>query len=173
MRCKTFIAATISIALAHTTCAKVEFFYQLASRDYLRKILTETTEPVHAVREIPRYVIDAARTITGDDFRLANPNERYVSGCGRILPDDAHLPIRQLVFATKSPSHIILFYHRGGGYAGAECVLAFSIDPVRRDAHPVLVGTYLGSRPLQSLPDLRRAIARNEIQQYRPTFLDF
>jgi hypothetical protein len=173
MRRHAVLVTAIGLAFVHTTFAKAEFFYQLASGDYLRKILSETTEPVHSVREIPRYVIAAARKITGDDFRLANPNERYVSGCVRILPDDANLPIRQLVFATKSPSHLIMFYRRGGSIAAAECVLAFSIDPTRKDAQPVLVGTYLGSQPLTSLPDLRRAISRNEIQQYRPTFIDF
>jgi len=162
------------LVLGHPAFAKEKFFYRLASADYLRKILTETTEPVRSVREIPHYVIAAARKITGDDFRLANPNERYISGCVRILPDDANLPIRQMVFATKSPSHFIICYHRGGGYAQAWCVLAFSIDSAKGDAQPVLVGTHwASSKPPESLSELRSAVARNEIQQYRPTFLDF
>jgi hypothetical protein len=173
MRCPAFLVSLAAMErIAHPAIAKVKFFHELAGGSYLRKILTETSEPVHSVREIPRYVIAAARRITGDDFRLANPDERYISGDARILPDDAGLPMRQLVFATRSSSHFIIFY-RHGGYGQGQCVLAFSIDPARKDAQPVLVGCYLGSQPVTSLADLRRAIARNEVQQYRPTFLDF
>ncbi len=172
MRWHAFAISALFIALADATAGNAKFFYDLASGSYLRKILAETTQPVASAREIPRYVLVAARRITQDDFKLANPNERYISGCGVILPDDAGLPYRQLVFATRSPSHILIFY-RHGGYAQGECVLAFRIDSARRQAEPVLVGRYVGSRPVESLDDLRHAFARNDVQQYRPTYIDF
>jgi hypothetical protein len=172
MRWQVFITTALVVALADTATANTKFFYDLASGSCLKKILCETTQPIGSVHKIPRYVLAAARRITQDDFKLANPNERYISGCGVILPDDAGLPYRQLVFATQSSSHILIFY-RHGGYAQGECVLAFRIDPARREAEPVWVGRYVGSRPVESLDDLRRAFARNDVQQYRPTYIDF
>ena len=173
MRCLALFASLfIATSVANRISAEVKFFYELAGGKYLQQILTETTEPVHAVSEIPPYVIAAARRITQDAFKLANPNEPYISGCVRILPDDAGLPTRQLVFATKSSSHFLIFYRHGGAAQG-QCVLAFKIEPAQKIAEPVLVGSYLGSQPVESLPDLRQAFARNEVQQYRPTYLDF
>ena len=173
MRHRTLIAAlTASLVLLNSALADVKFFYELAGGKYLQQILTETTEAVQSVRDIPPYVIAAARRITQDDFELANPGERYISGCGRILPDDAGLPDRQLVFATKSASHFLIFYRHGGAVQG-QCVLAFKIEPAEQIAEPVLVGRYLGSGPVESLADLRSAFVRNEVQQYRPTYLDF
>jgi len=173
MRCHTLLVPIAAFALmAQPAWADVKFFYELAGGKYLQQILTETTDSVQSVRDIPAYVIAAARRITEDDFKLANRDERYVSGCGRILPDDAGLPSRQLVFATKSSSHFLIFYRRGGAAQG-QCVLAFRIEPDQQIAEPVLVGCYLGSEPVESLVDLRRAFARNEVQQYRPTYLDF
>jgi hypothetical protein len=173
MRCHALLALIAPLAfIAQPACADVKFFYELAGGKYLQQILTETTEPVRSVRDIPPYVIAAARRITQDDFKLANPDERYVSGCGRILPDEAGLPVRQLVFATKSASHFLIFYRHGGAAQG-QSVLAFKIEPDQQIAEPVLVGSYLGSEPVESLADLRRAFARNEVQQYRPTYLDF
>jgi hypothetical protein len=173
MRGHTLLAPIAAFALiAEPAWADVKFFYELAGGKYLQQILTETTEPVQSVGDIPPYVIAAARRITEDDFKLANRDERYISGCGRILPDDAALPVRQLVFATKSGSHFLIFYRHGGAVQG-QCVLAFKIEPDQQIAEPVLVGSYLGSEPVESLADLRRAFARNEVQQYRPTYLDF
>jgi len=173
MRCHALFALLIiATAVANPVSAEVKFFYELAGGKYLQQILTETNEPVHSVGDIPPYVIAAARRITQDDFRLANPNERYISGCVRILPDDTDLPTRQLVFATKSSSHFLIFY-RHGGVAQGQCVLAFKIEPDQKIAEPVLVGCYLGSEPVESLAALREAFARNEVQQYRPTYLDF
>jgi hypothetical protein len=121
MRCHALFAlAIIATAVANPVSAEVKFFYELAGGKYLQQILTETNEPVHSVGDIPPYVIAAARRITQDDFRLANPNERYISGCVRILPDDTDLPTRQLVFATKSSSHFLIFY-RHGGVAQGQC----------------------------------------------------
>ena len=173
MRCHPLLGPIAAFALiTHSAWADVKFFYELAGGKYLQQILTETTEAVQSVRDIPPYVIAAARRITQDDFKLANRDERYISGCGRILPDDAGLPVRQLVFATKSSSHFLIFYRHGGAAQG-QCVLAFKIEPDQQIAEPVLVGCYLGSKPLESLADLRAAFARNEVQQYRPTYLDF
>jgi hypothetical protein len=173
MRCHPLLGPIAAFALiTHSAWADVKFFHELAGGKYLQQILTETTEAVQSVRDIPPYVIAAARRITQDDFKLANRDERYISGCGRILPDDAGLPVRQLVFATKSSSHFLIFYRHGGAAQG-QCVLAFKIEPDQQIAEPVLVGCYLGSKPLESLADLRAAFARNEVQQYRPTYLDF
>ena len=173
MRCHVFFASLVAAtAVANPVSAEVKFFYELAGGKYLQQILTETSEPVHSVREIPDYVIAAARRITQDEFKLADPGARYISGCVRILPDDAGLPTRQLVFATKSPSHFLIFYRHGGAAQG-QCVLAFKIEPPEKIAEAVLVGCYLGSQPVESLADLRQAFARNEVQQYRPTYLDF
>ncbi len=166
------VALSVSMILLNSALADVKFFYELSGGKYLQQILTETIEPAHSVSEIPDYVIAAARRITQDEFKLANPNEQYISGCVRILPDDAGLPVRQLVFATKSSSHFLIFYRHGGAAQG-QCVLAFRIEPAQKIAEPVLVGCYLGSEPVESLADLRRAFTRNEVQQYRPTYLDF
>jgi hypothetical protein len=173
MRCHALFASLVlATSVANPVSADVKSFYELAGGKYLQQILTETTEPVQSVRDIPEYVIAAARRITQDDFKLANPDERYISGCGRIPPDDADLPVRQLVFATRSSSHFLIFYRHGGAAQG-QCVLAFRIESAEKIAEPVLVGCYLGSQTVESLPDLRQAFGRHEVQQYRPTYLDF
>src|SRR5207249_459353 len=93
--------------------AREQYFYKLTSDSYVRHMLATTTQPVKSVQEIPSYVIKAARDITGDDFRLANPGERYRSSDAGIAGDEK-LPFRQLQWATRSASHIIICYHRGG-----------------------------------------------------------
>jgi len=80
--------------------------------------------------------------------------------------------IRIYQLDSSSSSHFLIFY-RHGGVAQGQCVLAFKIEPDQKIAEPVLVGCYLGSEPVESLAALREAFARNEVQQYRPTYLDF
>jgi len=64
MRCLALFASLlIATSVANRISAEVKFFYELAGGKYLQQILTETTEPVHAVSEIPPYVIAAARRI--------------------------------------------------------------------------------------------------------------
>ena len=86
------------------------------------------------VQGIPSYVIKTAREITVSDFRLANPNQRYRSSDAGIAGDEK-LPFRQLQWATRSASHIIICYHRGG-MGQAVCVLAFQLEPAQRLANP-------------------------------------
>src|SRR5258708_6040592 len=152
--------------------AREQYFYKLASDSYVRQMFATTTQPVKSVQEIPSYVMKAAREITGDDFRLANPGQRYRSSDAGIAGDEK-LPFRQLQFATRSDSHIIICYHRGG-LAQAVCVLGFALEPAQRVANPVLVATLTSmSEPYGTLEDIRRAFERGKLQPYRPTFLDF
>jgi hypothetical protein len=70
-------ALALCVLIPREEIAHERFFYKLASDDYVRKMFATTIQPMKSVQELPRYVIKAARDITGDDFRLANPNERY------------------------------------------------------------------------------------------------
>jgi len=168
------VSATLAVLAlsAVSTVASEQYFYKLAGDSYVRHMFATTTQPVKSVREIPAYVIKAAREITGDDFRLASPGERYRSSDAGIAGDEK-LPFRQLQWATRSNSHIIICYHRGG-LGQAVCVLAFQLEPAQRIANPVLVATLTSmSEPYASLADIRRAFDHGKLQQYRPTFLDF
>jgi hypothetical protein len=167
-------SATLTLLLSSALFlfARDQYFYKLASDSYIRHMFATTTQPVKSVREIPNYVIKAAREITGDDFRLANPGERYRSSDAGIAGDEK-LPFRQLQWATRSDSHIIICYHRGG-LGQAVCVLAFALEPAQRVANPVLVATLTSmNEPYASLADIRRAFEHGKLQPYRPTFLDF
>lgn len=174
MSARGFFTAILVSALPLVThgAGKQSFFHQLASDSYIRNMFATTTQPVRSVRQIPSYIIKAARQITGDDFRMADPKERYISGCGMILPDDNGLPFRQMRFATKSDSHFIICYHRGGA-AQAVCILAFVLDPPKKSAEPVLVAQISMSEPYETLANIRRAFAAGKLDQYRPTYIDF
>ena len=155
-----------------TSCASEHYFYKLASDDLIRKMFATTTTPLSSVRDIPSYVVKAARDITGDDFRLADRNQRYIA-TDVVLPGDRGLPHRQLQIATRSDSYVLLAYH-AGGYGQGFCVLAFAITPKEKHAHPVLVATLTDFRePHETVSDLARAFERGKLQQYRPTSLDF
>jgi hypothetical protein len=168
------IASAILILLASSSLlvAREQYFYKLASDSYVRHMFATTIQPVKSVQDIPSYVIKAAREITGDDFRLATPGERYRSSDAGIAEDEK-LPFRQLQWVTRSESHIIICYHRGG-LGQAVCVLAFTLEPAQWVANPVLVATLPSmSEPYGSLADIRRAFDHGKLQPDRPTFLDF
>jgi hypothetical protein len=168
------LSATLTVlALSSmSVVARDQYFYKLASDSYVRHMFATTTQPVKSVQDIPGYVIKAAREITGDHFRLANPGERHRSSDAGIAGDEK-LPFRQLQFATRSDSHIVICYHRGG-LAQAVCVLAFALEPAQRVANPVLVATLTSmSEPYGTLADIRHAFERGKLQPYRPTFVDF
>jgi hypothetical protein len=166
----------ISLVLAPlallTSCAREHYFYKMASDELLRKMFATTTTPIPSVREIPPYVIKAAREITADDFRLADRNQRYLA-TDVVLPGDRGLPHRQLQIATRSDKYVLLAYN-AGGYGQGFCVLAFAITPEEKLAQPVLIATLTDWRaPHETVADLARAYERGKLQEYRLPSLDF
>ena len=139
----------------------------IQSDNYVRDILQTTTDPIPSIRQFPRSVMRALGDIASQQpFRIADAGQPY-NATDAIL--DPKLPFRRLIFATKSSKHFLVCYMRGG-FASAVCIVAFATD-TKDSARPVLIATMW--TPCESLKQLQKAFEQHDLNQYRPTSMDF
>jgi len=151
-----FCCATDCVVIAQTT----------TSEKYKQDLLNDTDQPVSVAEAIPSSVTKQLARVSGDPgFRLANPNERF-NATDIILKDRAN---RRLCFATKSATHYLVCYERGG-YVKSKCVVA-----VRLVGQSLTTPVWAAMVPNEcnTLEGLRQAYRSHQLIEHLFTVTDF
>jgi hypothetical protein len=138
-----------------------------ADRKSISEILRNTTRPVYSVHQLPRSAVEQLRRLTGDDFRIAGPDQPFNLSDAWV---DPKLPHRQLKFATCSKNYLVICYDLGG-QAPSRCVVLLNV----RNAHerPLLTARWTFKESHPTIEKLRLAYDHQQLLDYHPGLYEF
>ena len=140
----------------------LDLSHELASGGYIDTALRETATPIARPAEIPRAVMHELARIAGErDFKLAPPGS--TTGTTRLD--------RRLRFAAVSKEFCIVGYDviTRSTASGVRVVLVHLYSPTY--VRPLLVARCLDE--CRGTSDVRKALRRKRLVEYRPTYIDF